>query len=235
MVSDTRIWGALAAQTGIAIVAIQDDLIGVLDFFDLHGGPRTDAPADGSADAPADAQAAGVLVVGPSGGAGVLAADAIDAAGLDLPPLPDGVGVALRGLGLGAGSPLANPLEIPIGPRGDPDLVRHAVTAVTAILPYADVVAHVNVQSYFTFGTSADPLLAYAHAVGTLQKELRRDRPGVRVTLVTRNAECAPPGVADAMRATVRAAGVPVYQTMEAAATAVAASAASERRRRGQA
>jgi acyl-CoA synthetase (NDP forming) len=227
MVGDARVWAALARQTGMALVTGQDDLIGVLDFFDLH--------ADLHADRHADAEADGVLVVGPSGGAGVLAADAFDVAGLGLPPLPDGVAAALRGLGLGAGSPLANPLEIPIGPRGDPDLVRHAVTTIVAARPYADVVAHVNVQSYFTFGSSADPLLAYAKAVGAVQEKLRRDRPGVRVTLVTRNAECAPPGVADAVRATVRAASVPVYQTMEAAATAVAAGAAYERRRRGQA
>jgi acyl-CoA synthetase (NDP forming) len=239
MVGDARVWAALAGQTGMTLVNSQDDLIGVLDFFDLHGDPHGNPHGDphGSprGDRYAGPEADGVLVVGPSGGAGVLAADAIDAAGLGLAPLPDDVGAALRGLGLGAGSPLANPLEIPIGPRGDPDLVRHAVTAIGAVRPYADVIAHVNVQSYFTFGTSADPLLAYAKAVGALQEELRRDRPGIRVTLVTRNAECAPPGVADAVRAAVRAAGVPVYLSMEAAATAVAAGAAYERRRRGQA
>ncbi|HEU5158861.1 MAG TPA: acetate--CoA ligase family protein [Streptosporangiaceae bacterium] len=246
MVGDARVWAALGRQTGMALVTSQDDLIGVLDFVDLHGGtPGGPGGPDGVS--PAVADAAGVLVAGPSGGAGVLAADAMDAAGLDLPPLPGGVDAALRGLGLGAGSPLANPLEIPIGPRGDPDLVRQAVSTIVAARPYADVIAHVNVQSYFTFGTSADPLLAYAKAIGALRDELRRDRPGVRVTLVTRNAECAPPGVVDAVRATVRAAGVPVYPTMEAAATAVAAGAAAfracrtrenrtdTRRRRGQA
>jgi hypothetical protein len=100
---------------------------------------------------------------------------------------------------------------------------------------YADVVAHVNVQSHFTYGTSAEPLFAYAKAVGALQEELRRTRPGVRVTLVTRNAECAPAEVEDAVRATVRQAGVPMYRSMEAAATAIAAAATHFRRRRGQA
>ena len=254
MVGDARVWAALARQTGMALVTGQDDLIGVLDFFDLHGffdlqgAPHTDpdqGPSRASyADSAPHTNSApyGDALRDPdrdphreSDTAGVLAADAIDAAGLDLAPLPDGVRAALRGLGLGVGSPLANPLEIPIGPRGDPDLVRHAVRAIVADRPYADVIAHVNVQSYFTFGTSADPLLAYAKAVGALQEELRRDRPGIRVTLVTRNTECAPPGVEDAVRATVRAAGVPVYRTMEAAATAVAAGAAYVRRRRGQA
>jgi acyl-CoA synthetase (NDP forming) len=207
MVSDTRVWAALAEQTGISLVTSQDDLIGVLDFFDLHA--RRKAP--GSPE---------VLVIGPSGGASVLAADVFDVAGLELAALPDDVGEALRRLGLGAGSSLANPLEIPVGPRGRPDLVRHAVTAILeGRVPFPDVVAHVNVQSFFTFGTSADPLIAYAHAVGELQAAL----PDTRITLVTRNAECAPAGVEDAVRAVARAAGVPVYRSMEAAAAAVAA------------
>ncbi|MEV4255428.1 CoA-binding protein, partial [Spirillospora sp. NPDC049652] len=84
---------------------------------------------------------------------------------------------------------------------------------------FADVVAHVNVQSFFTFGDSADPLVAYARAVGRLQAEA----PDTRITLVVRNAECAPPGVEDQVRAVARAAGVPVYRSMEAAASAVAA------------
>jgi hypothetical protein len=186
MVSDTRIWSALAAQIGISIVATQDDLIGVLDFFDLHAARDVAGAAD-------------TLVIGPSGGASVLAADAFDAAGRTLGDLPDDARESLRGLGLGlgTGSSLANLLEVPVGPRGDPDLIRHAVTAITAHRPYADVIAHVNVQSFVTYGTSADPLLAYARSIGTLQNEL----PATRVTMVIRNGECAPAGVEDAVRA----------------------------------
>ncbi|MBO2446774.1 acetate--CoA ligase family protein [Actinomadura barringtoniae] len=206
MVSDTRVWSALGAQTGMAIVAGQDDLIGTLDFFDLHAARKSPGTKD-------------VLVIGPSGGASVLAADVFDAAGLELAALPDDARTALREMGLGAGTSLANPLEIPVGPRGNPDLVRHAVTAILAHRPYADVIAHVNIQSFFTFGTSADPLVAYARGVGALQQEF----PDVRITMVTRNAECAPPGVEDAVREVARAAGVPVYRNMEAAAVALAA------------
>jgi acyl-CoA synthetase (NDP forming) len=207
MVSDSRVWSALARQTGIAVVTSQDDLIGVLDFFDLHAGR---AVPDGASD---------VLVIGPSGGASVLAADVFDAAGLTLAALPEPARTALRKLGLGAGTSLANPLEVPVGPRSDPDLVRRAVAAITAHRPYADVLAHVNVQSFFTYGTSADPLLAYARSVAALQEE----RDDIRITLVTRNAECGPAGVEDDVRAIARAAGVPVYRSMEAAAVAVAA------------
>ncbi|MFG1999466.1 acetate--CoA ligase family protein [Spirillospora sp. NPDC048911] len=204
MVSDTRVWSALGEQTGMGIVTSQDDLIGTLDFFDLHAGRKAPDTKD-------------ILVIGPSGGASVLAADVFDAAGLDLAALPEAARDALKALGLGAGSSLANPLEIPVGPRGNPDLVRLAVTAILAERPYADVITHVNVQSFFTFGNSADPLLAYTRSVGKLQEEL----PGTRITLVTRNAECAPAGVEDAVREVARAAGVPVYRNMEAAAVAV--------------
>ncbi|KAB2341795.1 acetate--CoA ligase family protein [Actinomadura rudentiformis] len=211
MVSDTRVWSALGEQTGMAIVTSQDDLIGTLDFFDLHGGRSAPGTPPGTQKE--------ILVIGPSGGASVLAADVFDAAGLDLAALPEEARVALKELGLGAGSSLANPLEIPVGPRGNPDLVRLAVTAILAERPYADVITHVNVQSFFTFGSSADPLLAYTRSVGKLQEEL----PATRITLVTRNAECAPAGVEDAVREVARAAGVPVYRNMEAAAVAVAA------------
>ncbi|MBC6464152.1 acetate--CoA ligase family protein [Actinomadura alba] len=207
MVSDARVWDALGAQTGVSVVTSQDDLLGVLHFFDLHACRA--APGD-----------AGVLVIGPSGGAGVLAADVFDAAGLDLTPLPEGTLAPLRELGLGTGGVLANPLETPVGPRADPATVRRAVTAVLGHRPYADVVAHVNVQSFVSYGgTGTGALPAYAHAVGALQEEYG----DVRVTLVTRNAECAPTEVESDVRSIARAAGVPVYRTMEAAAVAVAA------------
>ncbi|MFI7424561.1 acetate--CoA ligase family protein [Nonomuraea sp. NPDC049684] len=199
MVSDLRVWAAVAAQTGTALVSSQDDLIGVLAFFQAHGSRVTDGDR--------------VLVIGPSGGAGVLAADAFDRAGVRLAPLPDPV---LDGLGLAAAG---NPLEVPVGPRGRPGLVAEVIGAIVRREPYADVVAHVNVQSFFTYGDAAEPLYAYARALAGAQEAL----PRVRITLVTRNGECAPAGVEDEVRRIAAAAGVPVYRSMEAAAAAVAA------------
>ncbi|NUT12548.1 MAG: CoA-binding protein [Nonomuraea sp.] len=199
MVSDLRVWEAVAAQTGTALVSCQDDLIGVLAFFQAHGSRVTDGDE--------------VLVIGPSGGAGVLAADAFDRAGVRLGPLPSG---ALDGLGLAASG---NPLEVPVGPRGRPELVPEVVEAIVRRRPYADVVAHVNVQSFFTYGDAPEPLYAYARALAGAQRAL----PRVRITLVTRNGECAPPGVADEAGRIAAAAGIPVYRSMEAAAVAVAA------------
>ncbi|WP_433511312.1 acetate--CoA ligase family protein [Nonomuraea sp. CA-143628] len=237
LVSDGRIWQALADQTGATLVASQDDLIGVLAFFQAHGarlagpdggavvsGGQTDSGGtqgipQGAAGYRSEESRGGALVIGPSGGASVLAADAFDRAGVSLGPLPDSVLGELRGLGLGTGSSLANPLEVPVGPRGAPDLVRRTVEVIVRHRSYPDVVAHVNVQSFFTYGTRAEPLFEYARALAAAQDAL----PETRVTLVTRNGECAPPGVEDEVRAIVAAAGIPVYRTMEAAAVAVAA------------
>ncbi|MFI6734292.1 acetate--CoA ligase family protein [Nonomuraea sp. NPDC050451] len=201
MVSDRRVWEAVAEQAGAVLVSSQDDLIGVLAYFQAHG----------SRDA-----SGGVLVVGPSGGASVLAADAFDLAGVRLDPLPPEALEALRGLGVVASG---NPLEVPVGPLGRAGLVPEVVSALLRCRPYGDVVLHVNVQAFFTYGDAAEPLYAYARAVAQAQAAL----PGTRITLVTRNGECAPPGVEDEVRRIAAAAGIPVYRSMEAAAVAVAA------------
>lgn len=200
LVSDRRIWEAVAEQAGAALVSGQDELIGVLAYFQAHG----ERVVSGNR----------VLVVGPSGGASVLAADAFDLAGVRLDPLPDDRLEALRGLGVVAAG---NPLEVPVGPLGRAGLVAEVIDALG--VPYRDVVAHVNVQAFFTYGTAPEPLYACARALAGAQAA----HPGTRITLVTRNGECAPPGVEDEVGRIAAAAGIPVYRTMEAAAVAVAA------------
>lgn len=204
LVSDLRIWEAVAEQSGVALVTSQDDLIGVLAYFQAHGTRTVHGDE--------------VLVVGPSGGASVLAADAFDRAGVRLAPLPGDRLDALRGLGVVA---TGNPLEVPVGPMGRAGLVAEVIDALG--VPYADVVAHVNVQAFFTYasahGDPGEPLYAYTRALAAAQA----DRPDTRISLVTRNGDCAPPGVEDEVGRIAAAAGIPVYRTMEAAAVAVAA------------
>ncbi|MGW4795222.1 acetate--CoA ligase family protein, partial [Nonomuraea sp. NPDC004297] len=200
LVSDRRVWEAVAEQSGAALVTGQDDLIGVLAYFQAHGTRVTTGDQ--------------VLVVGPSGGAGVLAADAFDRAGVRLDPLPAERLDALRGLGVVA---TGNPLEVPVGPLGRAALVAEVIDALAG--PYRDVVAHINVQSFFTYGSAPEPLYACTRALAGAQAA----HPGVRISLVTRNGECAPEGVEDEVARIAAAAGIPVYRTMEAAAVAVAA------------
>ncbi|WP_424535377.1 acetate--CoA ligase family protein [Sphaerisporangium viridialbum] len=216
LAGDGRVWRAVAGQSGAALVTGQDDLIGALAFFQAHAARAV--PGD-----------PGVLVIGPSGGANVLAADVLDRAGLALGPLPERAREALTALGVGVGSSLANPLEIPVGPRAPAELVRDAIGAIVSRRPYPDVVAHVNVQSFFTYGDAAEPLYAYARHLAEAQALL----PGTRVTLVTRNGECAPPGVEDEVRAIASGAGIPVYRSVEGAAVAIAAGKRFARARTG--
>ncbi|GAA1072216.1 acetate--CoA ligase family protein [Nocardiopsis composta] len=225
MVRDARIWAGIAERCGLALVDGQEALIGALDFLELHAH----RPAGGGP---------GVLVVGPSGGASVLAADVFDAAGARLEPLPGAARAALRVLGLGAGAPLGNPLEIPLGPRGRKDLARLACAAVAAAVPAGalpDIAAHANVQSFATFaapgadggGAVREGLLEYLSHLAALQEEL----PASRVTLVLRNPECGPPELLDALRPAARRAGIPCYTSMEAASAAIAAGKAFARAR----
>ncbi|NJP94421.1 CoA-binding protein [Nonomuraea sp. FMUSA5-5] len=234
MVSDRRIWEAVAEQTGATLVSGQDDLIGVLAYFQAHGSRSAQAGrASGAPEQEPASRGPGgerVLVVGPSGGASVLAADAFDRAGVRLDPLPADRLDALRALGVVAAG---NPLEVPVGPLGRAGLVADVIDVLAGphgdvvagsgkdVRPgaYRDVVAHVNVQAFFTYGTAPEPLYAYARALAGAQTA----RPSLRITLVTRNGECAPAGVVDEVGRIAAAAGIPVYRTMEAAAVAVAA------------
>ena len=136
----------------------------------------------------------------------MLAVDASDAAGLTVPPLAAAARGELAALGLGAGSSLANPLEIPVGPGGRAELVGDAVRAIWAHHRYADVIVHLNVLSFFTFGSSAESLLAYAGAVGGTcdghwQARVSRWSCGTRIAR--------PPGVAEPGHD--RSHGRPVY------------------------
>ncbi|MFB9419887.1 acetate--CoA ligase family protein [Nonomuraea rubra] len=222
LVSDRRIWEAVAEQTGATLVSGQDDLIGVLAYFQAHGtrgpgGDRAHGTGTGGGERAHGTGAGGgeqVLVVGPSGGASVLAADAFDRAGVRLDPLPSDRLDALSGLEVVA---TGNPLEVPVGPLGRAGLVADVIDVLAG--PYRDVVAHVNVQAFFTYGNAPEPLYDYTRALAAAQAA----RPGVRITLVTRNGECAPAGVEDEVGRIAAAAGIPVYRTMEAAAVAVAA------------
>ena len=166
--------------------------------------PQASLRAAGRASRGGTAQG-GALVIGTSGGASVLAVDALpDRAGVPLGPLPDrcwGTAGLVRGPVLpgqptgGARRPAERAGPGPAGGRGD-----RAAPAVPGCG------GAVNVQSFFTYGTRAEPLFEYARALAAAQDAL----PVTRVTLVAANGECAPPGVEDEVRAIVAAGRDPV-------------------------
>jgi acyl-CoA synthetase (NDP forming) len=146
MAGERRVWRAIAASTGSALVDTLEDLLGALAYLQRWAGvPTPDAVASAGGD--------DVLVVGVGGGASVLAADACERAGLRVGPTAAPVRSALRAMGLGAGTSVGNPLEIPFGPAAAVDALRAVVGPVLDCQSYADVLVHVNTSTYYSYGT----------------------------------------------------------------------------------
>jgi acyl-CoA synthetase (NDP forming) len=205
MAGDERLWDAICAATGAMRVATVEDLVGALLYLQHYAGVAT--PAD-----------AGVLVIGVGGGASVLATDACDRAGLRLLPVPPDVQQGLRSTGFGAGTSLANPMEVPIGPAAPPELVTRALDPVVAAQPYSDVLVHVNVQSYYSYGSGAlDSLLALVAQLASWRPE------HLRLALAARNLDAAAGDGIDQLRTAAARHGLPLYPTLDAAAAAIAA------------
>ncbi|MDI2127176.1 acetate--CoA ligase family protein [Yinghuangia seranimata] len=204
-----RMWEALSAASGLTVVRTLEDFLAVLAVFQRHPEAAFDAAA---------APRSGVLVVGPGGGASVLAADACDRAGLAVRPLPERAAAPLRARGFGAGTSLANPVEIPLGPATGPDAFARVLKPVLAQTAYADALLHVNVQSFYGYGDGGvAPLLELLGSLGALPAN------GARIGLVARNLACAPPDDAERVAAACGAAGVPLFRDFDEAATAIAA------------
>jgi acyl-CoA synthetase (NDP forming) len=205
MAGDERLWDAICAATGATRVTNAEDLVGALLYLQHYAGA---APPGGD----------GVLVIGVGGGASVLATDACDRTGLRLLPVPDGVQQRLRGTGFGAGTALANPMEVPIGPAAPPDLVTRALDPAVGARPYSDVLVHVNVQSYYSYGSGAlESLLALVEQLASWRPEQ------LRLALAARNLDAATGDGIDRLRAAAVRARLPLYPTLDAAAVAIAA------------
>ena len=209
LTGDRRVWDAITAATHAAVVERLEDFLGALCFAQRY----VDHPALPGPD---------VLVVGVGGGASVLATDACDRAGLRVAPVGSRAVERLRALGYGAGTSVANPVEIGVGPAAPVDVFEPVLDAILADAPYPDVLLHVNVQAYYGYGTGGSaPLCALIASIGAALAAARY--PATRVVLVTRNLDVAPGSEADAVRSAAIAAGVPVFRTFDEAAAAVAA------------
>ena len=154
MTADRRVWQAVADETGAALVDGLDDLLAVLAYNQRY------ASVDGL-------PTRSVLVVGPGGGTSVLAADACDRAGLDLAAVDAGAEDELRAQGHGAGTSVANPVEIGIGPATPPPTLPAVITTILDRQPFSDVLVHVNVAAYYGYGTAGvAPLLPVIEQLG---------------------------------------------------------------------
>ncbi|MEI8002546.1 MAG: CoA-binding protein, partial [Actinomycetes bacterium] len=209
LTGDRRVWGAVRRATNVAVVERLEDLLGALVFAQVYA----DHPASGD---PA------TLLVGVGGGASVLGADACDRAGLVLAPVAAPAVERLRALGYGAGTSVANPIEIGVGPAAPVDVVQGVLDAILPEQPFPDIIVHVNVQSYYGYGTAGTaPLCDLIRSVAGAWGSGRY--PASRVVLVARNLDVAPGPDVDAVLATAIGVGLPAYRTFDEAAVAVAA------------
>jgi acyl-CoA synthetase (NDP forming) len=208
LAGEPRVWRAVASSTGVALVDTLEELLGALAYLQRWA---TLEPAP-------SARFGEVLVVGVGGGASVLATDACERADLALTPTGEPVRAALRSIGLGAGTSLANPLEIPFGPAAEVDALRKVLELVLVEQAYADVLVHVNTSTYYSYGTGGiTPLIDQLADVATASL----DR--TRLAVVLRNLDAAPGADADSLLAATTELGLVTFRTLDEAATAIGA------------
>lgn len=156
-----------------------------------------------------------LLLVGPGGGASVLAADACDRRGFELVPLSAKARGALRDLGMGAGTGLVNPLDLPVRAmaRKDGRVVADVLDAVLEHERFDIVLIHLNLPNFLIYMTDGEAVVA--RIVETL---CTYARPGVQLALAFRSS--GEPDI-EAMKYEQReratAAGIPVFDSVEEA------------------
>jgi acyl-CoA synthetase (NDP forming) len=213
LATEPRAWAAVARSTDTALVDTLEHFVGALAYAQRWAA----APRLGH----------GVLVVGPGGGASVLATDACDRAGLTLAPTTPRARALLEGMGFGAGTSVANPLEIPFGPAVPQDALRTVLTPLLREQAFADVLVHVNVSAYFGYGTAGT-----APLVEQLKDLAVADVGDARLAVVLRNLAVAPGEEAETLVGAASDAGLVTFATLEEAASAIAAMAQFTRAQR---
>lgn len=195
--------GALAAQDAVVDAALRqagvvrvDDVDELLDVGDVMA--LTESVRGRSIRR--------VAVVTTSGGSGILAADAIEARGLRLAELSDQTLATLDGIVPAYGS-TANPVDVTASVMSNPALFDDALGAIAADEGVDAIVACFCVLT----GSDVDAVVTALSQV--------RERTGVPVVAVRTGAD----HLAPTASATMRAAGLPVYQTPARAVRALAA------------
>jgi acyl-CoA synthetase (NDP forming) len=205
LAGDRRIWDAISRETGVTVVDDLERFLASLLCFQRY----RDHPAPGNLD---------TLIVGVGGGASVLATDACDAAGLRVRRLDDDLIADLRAMGYGVGTSVVNPIEIGIGPAAPTDAYSTVLDPILSRDPFPDVLLHVNVQAYYSYGTGGiEPLLQL------LRDTAAKAPSSARLVIALRNTEVAPCADRDAAFATAHEVGLPAYKTFGEAAHALAA------------
>ena len=210
LASDTRVWEALAQQTGAVLVDTLDEFLESLLAFQLLP-PHVDRPTRQ------------VVLFGNGGGASVLATDYFARRGLEIGPLPSRTIEALEAIQLPPGSSVVNPIDTPAGTLRQEDgrVAKRIIEAVFSTAAPDAFVMHLNLPAIISFTDKRTDIL------GNLMEaalEVLSNYPHTHFLLVLRST--GEPELDERRRVeTKRAAsmGIPVYFELESAAHALAA------------
>ena len=206
LTSDRRGWEALSHATGMVLTHTFEEFLASLRYLDRYG--RFETAVDG-----------GVLIMGLGGGASVLAVDACDAHGLQVPVLPDELQASLVDK---KGGIFVNPLDLRMGPAGPPEGPREVLDLVLPAHPFADVLVHVDMMNYAN-STVPGRLPGLAHLVAMLEHLSEAGDRGARIAVVTRHLAAAPGSYGDEIRSLLPVASVPLFERLPDATAAIAA------------
>jgi acyl-CoA synthetase (NDP forming) len=217
LASDARIWAGLARQTGAVVTTTLEEFLDVLLAFQALTPRR-------------DRRTRAAVLFGNGGGTSVLAADAFARAGITVAPMDREAISRLEALNLPPGTSVANPIDTPAGTlRQEEGRVAERILSIVfeAARPDA-IVMHVNLP---VFLTATDQRVDVVANLMQAALRVRAAYPGrAHFVLVLRSDGTAASDERKRLyRAEAARLGIPVYDEMTNAATALGAVAAFER------
>ncbi|CAB4724235.1 unannotated protein [freshwater metagenome] len=109
-----------------------------------------------------------------------------------------------------------------MGPAAPPNVFDEVLGNILSTQKFSDVLLHVNVQSYYGFGTAGvAPLCELIRSIASSWSAPRYEKS--RFALVLRNLNAAPGVERDNVLATASEIGLPVFENFDEAAVAIAA------------
>jgi acyl-CoA synthetase (NDP forming) len=219
LAGDDRAWVALSRQTGCVLAETLDEFIDILLIF--------------QALKPASHPMKRIVLFGNGGGASVLATDYFARLGLHVEPFEKAAVDALAALKLPPGTSITNPVDTPVGTlqQENGGVAEKILEIIHGIGKPDALVVHLNLSAFVgrTKPEVLDNLVAAA-----LRVQARYPGQAHFVLVLRSDGEPALEERKRAFRANAVALGVPVYDEMSNAGSALAALAAHERFRSGR-
>nr|WP_231839666.1 acetate--CoA ligase family protein [Blastococcus saxobsidens] len=206
------LWPALARQAGLVLVDTLSQLVDALLAFQQEALGTRSTGTD-------------VVLFGNGGGTSVLATDALERVGLQVPNLPEETVAALRALGLPPGTSLVNPLDAPAWTLAvdDGQVAERILSAVLDTSSPAAVISHLNVGIIMSNTATAESDVM-AGLIDSIARARDRSRHQSHHLLVLRSdGNPAVERHVQAYRERALQSGLPVFGELVDAASAAAA------------